>query len=230
VSPADLPLVTAIVPVHDGEPFLAAALESILGQDYPRLEVIVVDDGSTDASAAIARAHPGVRCLSQSNAGVAAARNTGIRAARGAVLAFLDQDDRWLPGKLRAQVGYLLDHPGTGGVLARQRIVLEPGTPRPAWLPAALLGAEHTGYFPGTLVARRGVFDTVGLYADHAPPAESADWFARARDAGVTVAILPQVLLEKRIHARNQSHDVARVRRGVLQALRASIDRKRRAR
>lgn len=228
--PAPLPLVSAVIPVHNGERFLPQALRSVLEQDYPRLEAIVVDDGSTDGSAAIARAHPGVRCMSLPNGGVAAARNAGIRASHGELLAFLDQDDAWLSGKLQTQVSYLLDHPDVGYVLARQRIFLEPGTPRPAWLPLELLEHDHVGYFPGTLVARRRVFDHIGLYEPEAPPAESADWFARARDAGIPMAILPHVLLQKRVHDGNQSHDVDKVRKGVLHALKASIDRKRRGR
>ncbi len=221
------PLVSVVVPVYNGAPFLPRALASVQAQGYPRLETIVVDDGSTDGSAGVAGRYPGVRCLAQDNGGVAAARNTGIRAAQGELLAFLDQDDMWLAGKLTTQVGYLVEHPEVDFVLARQRIALEPGTDRPSWLPPALLAQDHVGYFPGTLVARRRVFDAVGLYDPRTPPGESADWFARARDAGVPMAILPQVLLEKRIHDHNQSHDVDRVRHAVLTALRASVDRKR---
>jgi hypothetical protein len=92
-----------------------------------------------------------------------------------------------------------------------------------------MLANDHVGYFPGTLVARRRVFADVGLFHEAAPPAEGADWFARARDAGVAMAVLPHVLLEKHVHADNQGHDVARVRAGVLRALHASVGRKRQA-
>jgi glycosyltransferase involved in cell wall biosynthesis len=222
------PLVSVTIPVYNGERFLARALESVLGQDYAALDVTVVDDGSTDGSAAIAARYP-VRCLRRDNGGVAAARNTGIQVARGDLLAFLDQDDVWLPGKLSLQVAHLIERPQLGFVLARQRIVLEPGTARPAWLSAEMLAQDHVGYFPGTLLARRRVFAEVGLFHVAAPPAEGADWFARARDAGVAMAVLPHVLLEKHVHQDNQGHDVARVRAGVLRALHASVRRKRQA-
>jgi glycosyltransferase involved in cell wall biosynthesis len=222
-----LPLVTVIIPVHDGGRFLPAALASVLDQGYPRMDVIVVDDGSSDGSAAVARARPGVRVISQERSGVAVARNAGILAAAGDLLAFLDQDDQWLPGKLRLQISYLLEHPEVDYVIAGQRLVLEPGVPAPPWISPELVARDHTGYFPGTLVARRSVFDRVGLYRREAPPAESADWFARARDAGASMAILPDTVLLKRLHADNQSLDISRVRAGVLQALKASIDRKR---
>jgi hypothetical protein len=93
-----------------------------------------------------------------------------------------------------------------------------------------LVEVDHVGYFPGTLVVRRSVFDVVGLYAAAAPPAESADWFARAKDAHVPMAILPEVLLLKRLHNANQSLDTNRVRTGVLRALKASVDRQRQRR
>jgi glycosyltransferase involved in cell wall biosynthesis len=221
------PLVSVVIPVHNGARFLAAALASVLGQDYPRLEVVVVDDGSTDGSAEIARAHAEVQVVSQPNAGVAAARNAGILRSTGTLLAFLDQDDTWTPGKVRIQVSYLLAHPDTGYVVAGQRMVLDPGATCPPWIPRELLEHDHAGYFPGTLMARRSVFDRVGLYRPAAPPAESADWFVRARDAGVAMAVLPETLLLKRLHDGNQSLDIARVRSGVLQALKASVDRKR---
>jgi hypothetical protein len=92
-----------------------------------------------------------------------------------------------------------------------------------------MLARDHVGYFPGTLLARRRVFTEVGLFHEATPPAEGADWFARARDAGVTMEVVPHVLLEKHVHASNQGHDVARVRAGVLRALHASVQRKRQA-
>jgi glycosyltransferase involved in cell wall biosynthesis len=225
------PSVSAIVPVHNGEKLLGAALESILDQDYPSLEVLVVDDASTDGSAQLAEALPGVRVLRRERqGGVAAARNQGIESSTGELLAFLDQDDRWLPGKLSAQVDRLLDHPDAGFCLAWQRIRLAPGTPCPSWLSPQLLECPHLGYFPGTLVAWRETFRRVGHYGEQTPPAESADWFARAKDAGIHPTVVEEVLLEKQIHAANQSHAIDRVRSGVLRALKDSIDRQRAAR
>lgn len=225
-----LPSVSAIVPLFNGERTIGDALSSIFQQDYPELEVIVIDDGSTDASAAIVREFPSVHLIQQENAGVAAARNRGIAAARGDLLAFLDQDDRWLPGKLRRQVEHLVANPALDYVLAYQRLVLDPLAALPSWFVPSLVERDHPGVFPGTLVARRCAFDIVGPYDPATPPAESADWFARASDAGLAMEILPETLLEKRIHDRNQSLDIAAVRRGVLLAMKASIDRKRRRR
>ncbi len=109
------PLVSVIVPAHNCAAYLPAALDSILTQQYPNLEVIVVDDGSSDGSAEIAERYgPPVKVVRQKNQGPAAARNRGATEAQGQYLAFLDGDDLWLPGKLVAQMKHLLAHPEIG--------------------------------------------------------------------------------------------------------------------
>src|SRR4029078_4929566 len=98
------PLVSVIIPVFNGERFLGDALSSVQAQDYRPLEVLVADDGSTDASATLAESFAGVRCLRLEHAGVSRARDRGGAASNGEWLAFLDADDIWLPGKISAQV------------------------------------------------------------------------------------------------------------------------------
>ena len=103
-----LPLVSVIIPAFNAERFLAEAIDSVLAQDYPELDIIVIDDGSTDATPVIVAGHgERVRLISQANSGCAAARNAGIRAARGEYVAFLDADDVWWPHKIRTQVDAL---------------------------------------------------------------------------------------------------------------------------
>jgi glycosyltransferase involved in cell wall biosynthesis len=99
------PTVSVVIPCYNTERYLGDALRSVLTQDVPPLEVLVIDDGSTDGSAALAASFgPPVRVLSQPNCGVSAARNHGLREARGEWIAFLDADDVWVPGKQRLQV------------------------------------------------------------------------------------------------------------------------------
>ena len=94
-------MISCIVPVYNGERYLAETLQSILGQRVGPLEVIVVDDGSTDGTAGVARRFgSAIRVLHQTNAGPAAARNLGLSEARGDFVAFLDADDLWKPDKL----------------------------------------------------------------------------------------------------------------------------------
>ena len=114
------PLVSIVVPVYNSEAFLQETLDSVFALEYEPFEVIVVDDGSSDESAAIAQSYADVRCIRQENRGPADARNEGIRSARGEFVAFVDSDDVVLPHKLSTQVGYLLDHPDVTATLGRQ--------------------------------------------------------------------------------------------------------------
>lgn len=114
------PLVSVIVPAYNDAAFIGAAIESALAQDYPRLEVIVVDDGSTDETVSKAAGYgERVRVIEQRNSGAAVARNRGMEAARGELIAFLDADDFWLAGKIRTQVEHLQRHPDIGAVYSR---------------------------------------------------------------------------------------------------------------
>jgi len=221
------PLVSVVIPVRDGRRFLAPALESVLAQDYEPFELLVIDDGSDDDSARVASAYPRARVLRLTGRGVSAARNAGAEAAAGELLAFLDQDDLWTPCKLTLQVAALLGDESLGFALGYQRLFCEPGVPEPAWLRASSLPREHVGYFPGTLVVRRNVFENVGPFREDAPPAEGADWFLRASERGVARTIVPEVVLLKRIHDANQSGDMSAVRRQILVAVKRSLDRRR---
>lgn len=224
------PLVSVIIPVYNGERYLATTLQSVLAQDYRPFEVLVIDDGSEDRSAEIVRGFPEVRYFHQRNQGAAVARNAGLENARGELVAFLDADDTWMPAKLSLQVRHLLDHPELGFVLTRQRIVLDPGVERPSWLKPELLADDSIGYVPSTLLARRSVFTRIGGFDPRLVPAEDAEWFFRAKDAGIPMAVVPEVLLHKRVHGANLSHGTAINQPRLLQALRASIERQRKGR
>ena len=224
-----LPLVSAVIPVYNGERYLAETLQSVLSQDYPELEIVVVDDGSVDGTAAIARGFKQVRYVYRTNQGQATARNEGITVSSGELLAFLDADDLWTPNKLSTQVNYMLEHPDVGYTLARQSLFMEPGTDVPAWLREDLLHGDHVGFFPSTLVAWRWVFEQIGFYDPSFRIGESADWFARAKDAGIAMEIVPAVLLNKRVHGDNLTHNLQTSRADIFRALRESIRRQRQA-
>ncbi|WP_421622120.1 glycosyltransferase [Alkalilimnicola ehrlichii] len=117
---ADHPLVSVVMPAYNASAYIRQAIDSVLAQDYPAVELIVVDDGSTDDTVARVQAYGDrVRLLTQANQGSGAARNQGLEAARGEYIAFLDSDDVWLPGKLTAQVAYLERHPDVDLVYSR---------------------------------------------------------------------------------------------------------------
>jgi glycosyltransferase involved in cell wall biosynthesis len=219
------PLVTCIVPVFNGARFLGEAVASILHQGHSPLEVIAVDDGSTDDSPEILASFGArVRVIRQANAGPAAARNTGVREARGEFLAFLDQDDRWHPEKLLRQLAVFEADPRLDLVVAHVECQWEaeevrtPDQPRSGVTP---------GYVTGTLLARRQAFDLVGPFDPALRFVDGLDWFIRAADRKVPTCLMTDVLLYHRVHAHNLSRRGHESRAECLRVLRRALGRRR---
>ena len=223
------PLVTVVVPVFAGQRFLGAALQSVLAQTYPNVEVIVVDDGSPDASAEIASRIEGVRVLRQDHRGVAAARNAGVEAASGELIAFLDQDDEWSPEKLARQVAFMTERPELGLTMTHLETVLMPGIARPHWFAPIWLIGPQPGFVPSTWMLRREVFDRIGPLDTSYLIASDSDWLTRAKDAGVMSAMLRDVLVRWRVHGANGSYDQDTMRRELVRMLRGTARRQREA-
>lgn len=222
---AQRPLVSIIIPVYNGEAFLAKTLQSVFAQDYRPIEVIVVDDGSTDRTAEIAQSFSNVRYIYQPNQGPAYARNQGIAAAQGDLLAFLDADDTWLVEKISAQVNYLEEHPHIGFVVTHMHVELEPGAEWPPNFNRQHYEKDPPCMLPSALVVRKEVMQQIGVFDVRYRHANDSDWFLRARDAGVPMGIIPRVLLIKRMHSSNLSRE-ATVAAETMAAVRASIHRK----
>jgi glycosyltransferase involved in cell wall biosynthesis len=224
------PLVSCIVPTYNGEAYLCEALDSILAQTYRPLEVIVADDGSTDATADIAeRFGAPVRVVRQANAGPAAARNLGVREASAAFVAFLDQDDLWHPDKLARQMGRFGARPELDLSVAHvQRFWSDDLRAQQARLSGHRVSKPLPGYITGTFVARRRVFDVVGPFDTRIRFADSMEWLLRAARNGVVSELLPDVLLRHRMHGRNLSQAEADGSRDeFLRVVKASLDAKR---
>jgi len=198
-------LVSVILPVYNGAQFVAEAVESVLGQTYVPLELIVIDDGSTDTSVEVLARYPDIRLIRQENAGVAAARNRGVAEASGKILAFIDQDDRWRPDKLDHQLDYLNATPNAGFVLGQMRTFLEPGMEPPSWLNPVLLDSDTPGLLPGTFVIRRSFFETIGPFNEEIETASDSEWLLRAYSSGDPGHVVPEVVLDRRVHSANQS-------------------------
>jgi glycosyltransferase involved in cell wall biosynthesis len=222
----DWPLVSVVVPVYQGERFLEEALWSALSQSRVRVELIVVDDGSTDAGAAIAEplATPH---LNQPNGGVSAARHAGIEAARGDMIALLDQDDVFEPSKLALQADMLQADPELDFVIGRLRMRLEPGSSPPAWWNPAWDPDGETAIQLGTTLIRRRAFDTVGGFDERYAIAGDTDWIARAKDAPLRWRMHDDVVLTYRVHGDNNMNDQERMRAELLQVMHASVKRQR---
>ena len=117
------------------------------------------------------------------------------------VIAFLDADDLWLSRKLSLQVNYLLEHPELDFLFARMRVILEPGVERSRFIRRE---EQSTCYFPSAWMIRRAVFDTVGYFNGAYRTLDDWDWILRTRDAGIQAAVVPETLLERRIHFQHQ--------------------------
>lgn len=220
--------VSAIIAVRNGERHLREAIESVLAQGHTPLELIVVDGGSTDRSAEIARSYEQVRCIEQVGRGLSAAWNQGIEASSGELIAFLDSDDRWLPGKLAAQIELLGRRPELAGAIGKARFVVVPGSVAPPGMRTRWIGSENVAPMPGTLLVRREVFDEVGDFDPGYVVAMDVDWFARVKDAGLVFEALPMTMLEKRFHEENLSHSQPDLyRREMVRAFRNSAERQR---
>ena len=222
----DRPLVTAVIPAFNAEAFIGEAIESVLRQDYGRVEAIVVDDGSTDRTAAIA-SRCEVKVLRQQNRGQAAARNAGVAVAAGAFVSFLDADDLWTPSKLSTEAAHLLAHPELDYVLVRMQRTLLPGAPWPPGTPAHWFDEPQPGTLPSAALVRRSVLGRIGPFDTRFRHGSDTDWQARAADAGVRYELLPDVLVRYRVHGANDSYDNLGMRREMFELLRASLARKR---
>ena len=204
-------LVSCIVPVHNGARFLGEALASIAAHHYQPREIIVVDDGSTDDTARVASdSGIALRYLRQEHGGGPSARNHGMREARGSFFAFLDADDRWHRDKLILQMARFE---------ARPELDISLGHVQNFWMPevdaerARFAGTRRTAPIPGytasTLVARREVFARLGPFNAAMKHGEQTEWFLRARESGAEIELLPDVLLERRLHGDNVSRHKA---------------------
>lgn len=221
------PRVSVVMPVYNTAAYIAEGIGSILAQPHRPLEVIVVDDGSTDGSGAIAASFGDpVRCHRQANAGPPCARNRGLGMARGDVIAFLDADDLFAPDKLAQQLPRLARNPGADVVIGgRQYQRLTSGAdaePR-----FAALEDDHLALQLGCAIFRRSVFERVGLFDEAMRYCDDWDWFMRAREQRVGLLVHRDVVLHQRIHTANitRHQDVAVGYQ--LRMFKRSLDRRR---
>lgn len=221
-------LVSVVITARDEEAFIGEALASVFAQTHCPVEIIVVDDGSSDRTGEIAACY-GVRVVRQPPLGAAAARNAGLAEACGEYWTVFDADDLMPHERLADQIGFLGEHPECDIVLGLTEAFTTPGEPRPPhWNPI-----WDDGPFPacaGTLLARARVLEVVGGFDEMRELAYDVEWLARAKDAGVRAGQLDRLCLRYRIHVGNSSADAPAVHRAMLGLLRESVQRQRAAR
>jgi len=220
--------VSVIIPSYQCAAYLGRALASVAAQTQAPLETIVVDDGSTDDTEAVARgAGAGVRYLRQDHAGLSTARNRGVTEARGRFLAFLDADDVWLPSKLERQMARLREEPGLDGTFGHvEEFHSEDLTPEQR-RGVRIRPGRHPGPLAATLLIRREAFQRVGAFRPAFRVGEFVDWYLRAREAGLVFEMLPDVVLRRRVHTDNMGRRHAAARGDYARILKQSLDRRR---
>lgn len=223
-------LVSVVIPTYNYGRFVIEAVESVLAQTYRNIEVIVVDDGSTDDTRErLAPFLDRIRYIYQANQGLSAARNTGIRAACGNWVALLDSDDTWHPRKLEMQMRYLADHPKVALLATRNfsgnkidwpEVCLESAL---LAQPVSLLELVFASRFaPSTVLVHKKCFEQMGLFDTQLRAAEDRDmWIRIARHFPIECLELP--LCWYRLHGGNMSSAAVRMEVNELKMLRKTF-------
>ena len=217
--------ISVVLPVRNGERHLAVALESVRAQTLAPDEIVLVDHGSTDRTREIAEGFAGVRVVPLSGGSQGDAFNAGIAAATGTLVAFQSDDDVWLPRRLERQTA-LLASTGAAGCVGLTEFFLEPGETPPPGFRAETLDGPRAVRLPEALLAERALFERLGGWRPEIGTSGDVDWFARVRDAGVELAVLDEVVVRKRVHGGAVTFIPGGPERGLLEAARASIARK----
>lgn len=221
--------ISVVVAAYNAERYIKAAIDSILAQTHRANEVIVVDDGSTDATNRILQEYGSdIRLLRQANEGSSSASNKGIKLASGNLLAFLDADDLWPRNKLELQLAVLKQRPEVEAVfgMARQ-FISEDLTPEETRRHVHRTEAQP-GISKNTMLIRREVFGRIGYFDSNFRYIEFLDWYLRAIESGLRAEILPEVLTERRLHNTNTGLISRNTQRAEnLLAIKRSLDRRR---
>jgi glycosyltransferase involved in cell wall biosynthesis len=222
-------MISVLIGAYNAEQFIAEAIESVLRQTYKAIELIVVDDGSTDRTREVVEsfAELGVKYHFQANGGAAAARNHAIRLSQGEYLAFLDADDAWTEMKLELQMDEFAGDPSLEAVFGmvqqvsqhewEQKLLDTPGSD------TELL----KGYTQATMLIKRESFLRIGLFTEDHTVGEFVDWLPRAKESNLNMKLLPHLFLRRRIHNNNLGIRKRSEINDYLKVLKDSIDRRR---
>jgi glycosyltransferase involved in cell wall biosynthesis len=220
-------LISVIIPVYNGARFIHDSLKNILEQTKPPLEIIVIDDGSVDDSGTIVKStYPDIHYRFQDNQGPAAARNAGLKIARGNTIAFQDIDDLWPENKLELQAKYLILNPTVEIVLGQTQIYIQKRNPT-----GEQIFDKYKDPWPslsfGSALIRKSVFDTVGPLDETLQYAEDLDWFLKAKETGIKINFLDETVLFYNRHGDNMTKQIVSDKKHFITALKHSLNRRR---
>lgn len=224
-----MPRVSVILPAYNAEAYVGAAIESVLAGTYGDIEIIAVDDGSTDGTAAVIANYPEVKLIRRQNGGISAARNCALREAAGEFIAFIDADDLWKEDKLQIEVEYLDAHPETEIVYTNFANFTDMDEASMTERQKELLAVEDEHHLT-TALARRGLFEKIGNFDTALAYSEDTEWDLRLRFLGrECVAKLENVTYLRRVHEKNitLSHEETGPKEMVILGARAAMKMRR---
>lgn len=216
-----------VVPVHDGERYLAECIQSVLDQRHPALEIHVVDNASTDGTGEVARSFPSVRYHRLEEKGLAKALNYGIDHSIGEFLAFLDADDLWTPNRLSRQLDAFAREPDLDIVFGYIEQFVSPELDEATKATLAVTNQPLPGRHKCAMVIRRESFRRVGPFEPTVDMGDFLDWYMRARDLGLREIVLPEIVARRRIHTTNMGHTDRAKRVEYVRVLKRNLDRRR---
>jgi len=221
-------LVSVIIPVYNSELYLEESIRSVLAQTYQPLEILIINDGSTDGSESVTMKFAQQTIyLYQSNQGAAAARNRGIKKSSGKFLAFLDADDLWESDKIAKQIDILEQEANLDMVFGNVFQFISEDTKSVSR--ARLDEADQIlpGYVPGTILIRKKAFLKVGLFSTAWKVGEFIDWYLKAMETGLNPVMLPDIVMRRRIHSSNLGIRLKDMGNDYVKIVKASLDRRR---
>ena len=219
-------LVSVVIPVYNCDKYLPEAILSVLNQTYRSIEIIVIDDGSTDGSGAVAKRFDDLRVkyFYQPNSGIGAARNMGIKISKGKFLAFLDADDLWMPDKLSIQMEPFLRDISLDMVFGHVIQFHDPDNNEISQAVGQQGQKKYPGVLTGTMLIKRRSFIKVGMFDTGYRVGEFIDWYSKAIEIGLKEVILPDVVLKRRIHTANIGIRERNAQTDYLRILKAKLE------
>lgn len=223
---SNIPLISVIIPVYNRDRYLAEAIESVLAQTYPAIELIVVDDGSSDRSAEIAQSYP-LTYHFQPNGGIGSARNAGIALATGEFLAFLDSDDIWVADKLSKQMAAFEANPHIEAVFGYAQQFYSPEVNEEFRKRILCPEQPIAAHISSAMLIKREAFLRIGLFDPQLKTGIDISWYISAIENQLQQVTLPDVVYHRRLHETNSGLVERHNANERLHMLKAKLDRQR---